>query len=73
MVGPSITKEKRDATNRRLKIGLVLLVGVSGGLVSLQADPTPVQIAAVVGVSLLIGAALTWFVVRTLKEFSPKR
>lgn len=73
MVGPSITKEERDATNRRLKIGLVLLVGVSGGLVSLQADPTPVQIAAAVGASLVIGAALTWFVVRTLKEFSPKR
>lgn len=73
MVGPSITKEKRDATNRRLKVGMVLLVGVSGGLVSLQADPTPAQIAAAVGVSLLIGVALTWFVVRTLKEFSPKR
>ena len=73
MVGPSITKEKRDATNRRLKVGMVLLVGVSGGLVSLQADPTPAQIVAAVGASLLIGAALMLFVVRARKEYSPKR
>lgn len=73
MVGPSITKEERDATNRRLKIGLVLLIGASGGLVSLQADPTPGQIAVTVAVSLVIGAALTWFVVRTLEEYSPRR
>ena len=73
MVGPSITKEERDATNRRLKIGMVLLIGVSGGLVSLQVDPTPLQIVAAVGISLLLGFVLTWFVVRTLREFSPKR
>lgn len=73
MVGPSISKAERDATNRRLKIGMVLLIGLSGGLVSLQVDPTPMQVVAAVAVSLVIGAALTWFVVRTLKEFSPKR
>ncbi|MFC7136868.1 hypothetical protein [Halobaculum litoreum] len=73
MVGPSITKEERDATNRRLKIGLVVLIGISGGLVSLQVDPTPAQFAAAVGVSSVLGFALTWFVVRTLREFSPKR
>ena len=73
MVGPSITKAERDATNRRLKFGLVLLSGASGGLVSLQVDPTPLQVAVAVGVSLLLGFALTWFVVRTLEEFSPKR
>lgn len=73
MVGPSITKAERDATNRRLKLGMVLLIGVSGGLVSLQVDPTPLEVAAAVGVSLLLGFVLTWFVVRTLKEFSPKR
>lgn len=73
MVGPSITEEERKATNTRLKLGLVLLIGASGGLVSLQVDPTPVQIAMAVGASLLVGAALTWFVVRTLREFSPRR
>ncbi|UIO98609.1 hypothetical protein Hbl1158_08560 [Halobaculum sp. CBA1158] len=73
MVGPSITEEERDATNRRLMVGMVLLVGVSGGLVSLQVDPTPAQVAGAVGVSLLVGVALTWFVVRSLREFSPKR
>ncbi|WP_435063828.1 hypothetical protein [Halobaculum sp. EA56] len=73
MVGPSISDEERVATNNRLKIGMVLLVGVSGGLVALQLDPTPAQVAAAVGVSLLVGAVLTWFVVRTLREFSPKR
>jgi lysozyme family protein len=73
MVGPSITKAERDETNRRLKIGMVLLIGASGGLVSLQADPTPAQVAAAIGVSLVIGAALTWFVVRTLREFAPQR
>lgn len=73
MVGPSFTKAERDATNRRLKIGMVLLIGISGGLVSLQVDPTPLQIVAAVAISLLVGFVLTWFVVRTLREFSPKR
>jgi len=73
MVGPSISEEEREATNLRLKAGMVVLIGASGGLVSLQADPTPFQVAVAVGVSLLVGLVLTWFVVRTLEEFSPTR
>ncbi|PSQ07649.1 hypothetical protein BRC97_03070 [Halobacteriales archaeon QS_6_71_20] len=73
MVGPSFSEEEREATTLRLKAGLVLLIGVSGGLVSLQVDPSPLQLVVAVAVSLLVGFVLTWFVVRTLREFSPKR
>jgi lysozyme family protein len=61
MVGPSITDDERRIANRRLQIGFVLLVGVSGGLVALQAGATPVVIAvAVVGCLLLGGLLLLW-------------
>ncbi|MFB6155056.1 MAG: hypothetical protein ABEJ22_04110 [Haloferacaceae archaeon] len=69
MVGPSMTDEERRDANTRLKVGFVLLVGLSGGLVALQAEGTPAQLALGVGGGLLVGLALLWFLVRWSKEF----
>jgi pimeloyl-ACP methyl ester carboxylesterase len=61
MVGPSITDDERRLANRRLQLGFVLLVGVSGGLVALQAGASTPQIGvAVVGGLVLGGVLLLW-------------
>jgi hypothetical protein len=61
MVGPSITDDERQLANRRLQLGFVVLVGVSAGLVALQAGASTLQIgiATVVGFGLG-GALLLW-------------
>ena len=73
MVGPSLTDDERDSANRRLQLGFVLLVGVSGGMVAFEAGGTPVQLAVGVAGGLLIGAALLWFVLRTFDEVRTPR
>ena len=61
MVGPSITDDERRLANRRLQFGFVVLVGVSGGLVALQAGASTPQIGvAVVGGLVLGGVLLLW-------------
>lgn len=69
MVGPSLSDEERDAANLRLKVGFVLLVTASGGLVALQAGGTPVQLLGGVTGGLAVGLALLWFLVRWGREF----
>lgn len=71
MVGPSLTDEDRRVASRRLKVGFVLLVAVSAALVSYQAGASPTQTAVAVGVALLAGVALLWFVLRLLRELQP--
>ena len=48
---------------RRLKIGFVVLVGLSGGMIALQADAAPLIVAASVLSGLVAGAALLWYLV----------
>lgn len=60
MVGP-VSREERSAAMTRLKIGIVLLVGASGGLIALHGGASPpVLVAAIVG-GLVVGALLTWY------------
>jgi hypothetical protein len=73
MVGPSMSDEERAVASRRLRVGFVLLVGLSGGLVSLQAGPTLVQFFAAVLGGLLVGWLLLWFLVRMSREISPEK
>lgn len=73
MVGPSITDEERAAASTRLKVGFVLLVGVSGGLVSLQVEPTPLQFLGAVAGGLLVGALLLAFLVRSTRGLPLRR
>lgn len=53
MVGPLSDDQRRSGT-RRLQAAFVALVGVSAGLISLQADPTALQfIGALLGGTVL--------------------
>ncbi|TQQ83053.1 hypothetical protein EGH24_06370 [Halonotius terrestris] len=69
MVGSSLSDTEKQTANTRLKIGFVLLVAASMTLMALQVDPTPLQLAAVFGIGIGIGALLLWFVLRNLREY----
>ncbi|RJX48868.1 hypothetical protein [Halonotius pteroides] len=69
MVGSSLTDDEKDTANTRLKAGFVLLVAASMGLMALQVDPTPLQLAAVFAVGIVVGVGLLWFVLRNLAEY----
>ena len=71
MVGPSFGDDERDRTARLLKVGFVLLVAASGALVALQAGGDRAVVAATFLGSLVVGAALTWFVARNLARIQP--
>ncbi|MFH5799235.1 hypothetical protein [Haladaptatus sp. CMAA 1911] len=60
MVGP-ISQEERSAAMTRLKIGVVLLVGASGGLIALHGGGGPVVLVAAVVGGLIVGTLLTWY------------
>ncbi|WP_436924143.1 hypothetical protein [Halosimplex amylolyticum] len=64
MVDP-ISDAERSSFNRRVTVGVTLLVGLSGGLVALQMDPTPLQIVGAVAFGLVVGYPLARFVVPT--------
>ncbi|MFC7141956.1 hypothetical protein ACFQMA_19225 [Halosimplex aquaticum] len=64
MVGP-ISDDERSSFNRRVTIGVTLLVGLSAGLVALQVDPTPLQAVGAVALGLVVGYPLARFVVPT--------
>ena len=69
MVGSSLTDDEKDTANTRLKAGFVLLVAASMGLMALQVDPTPLQLAAVFAVGIVVGVGLLWFVLRNFAEY----
>jgi len=54
-----------------LQVGFVLLIGLSGVFVSIQAG-AGLRFALLAGVAgLVVGAVVTWFVVRNLREVMP--
>lgn len=61
MVGP-VSDDERADFYRRVKVGFVVLVGLSAGLISLQGDPSLPVIGAAIAGGLLVGALLTWFI-----------
>lgn len=69
MVEP-ISDEERESSNRRLKIGFAVLVGLSSGLMTLQGDPTARQIVGAAVGGLVLGVILVWFV---FPDGSPSR
>jgi hypothetical protein len=71
MVGSSITPEDRSRAAVLFKVGFTLLVGLSAGLVSVQADASTAFTVAAVTVGTAIGAVLTWFVVRSIRSVQP--
>jgi hypothetical protein len=59
MVGP-VTDEERSSLARKLKIGFVVLVGLSAGLITLQADAGLLMFAIATGIGLAVGVVLVW-------------
>ncbi|AKU08769.1 MULTISPECIES: hypothetical protein [Haloferax] len=70
MVGSSMSDEETRLANNRIKIGFVLLVGVSAGLVAVQAGATLVQSAIALLAGVAVGGVLTWYLGRWAKEFT---
>ncbi|SDF65427.1 hypothetical protein [Halorientalis regularis] len=68
MVGP-VSNDERQSFTRRLKIGFVVLVGVSAGLITLQGDPTPVVLAGAVVGGLFAGTLLVQFAIPSADSF----
>ncbi len=64
MVGP-LSDDQRRSGHRRLQAGFVVLVGVSGGLISLQADPTVLQFLGAVLGGLVLGVLLVAYLYRS--------
>jgi NhaP-type Na+/H+ or K+/H+ antiporter len=69
MVEP-MSREERDAGNRKIKLGFLLLVAVSPPLITLLGDPTLVQLAVATGGGLLLGLLLVWYLGRLASEFT---
>lgn len=61
MVGP-MSPEERQSGMVRLKLGIALLVGISGGLVALQGEASLPIVGAAVVAGTLVGAALAWYI-----------
>ncbi|WP_254837606.1 hypothetical protein [Natronomonas marina] len=70
MTGP-ISDEDRERTMTRLKVGVVLLVGLSAGLITSQGDASLVVVLGAVAAGLLVGAALVWYLFPSVEQLSP--
>jgi len=64
MVGP-ISQGERDVFNRRLQIGVALLVAVSTGMVAVGAGATLPQAAVALLAGVVVGGVIAWYIVPT--------
>jgi hypothetical protein len=65
-----MSEEEREAGNRRIKAGILLIVAVSPPLISLQFDPSPIELLAALGVGVALGLIVVWYLGRLGKEFT---
>lgn len=61
MVGP-VSDDERTRFALKVKLGLIALVALSGGLIAVQSGATLPVIAAAIAGAALAGAPLIWFV-----------
>lgn len=61
MVGP-VGRDDRSSLVRRLKIGFVVVIGASAGLIAIHGDAEALEVGAVTAVGLLFGVLVVWFV-----------
>jgi hypothetical protein len=61
---------ERDAGNRKVKVGFLLLVAVSPPLIAFQWGATPAELLAALGVGVALGALLVWYLGRLAAEFT---
>jgi lysozyme family protein len=64
MVGPSLSDTERSTFARRLRVGFVLLVAVSGASTALQGGAGPAVVVAATVAGALVGAGLLWYLAR---------
>lgn len=69
MVDSTITDEKRRSFRRFLAGGFILLVGVSAGLVAVQAQASTIEIGGATAVGLVLGGALAWYLARIGRQY----
>jgi hypothetical protein len=62
MVGPPSEEEKRGAMSR-LKLGIVVVVGLSAGLITVSGGGSAVQVAVAVVAGLVLGIGLLGYLV----------
>lgn len=62
---PDLEAEKRR-TLRRMKVGLILLLTASAGLIAVFAEAQPLEILAALGGGFVAGVVLQWVVFPTL-------
>jgi len=62
MVGPPSAEDKRDSMNR-LKVSIVVIVGLSAGLITMSGGGSMVEVAVAVVAGSLVGAALLGYLV----------
>lgn len=64
MVESSIGEDERRSLSHRLRVSFVLLVGISGGLVAVQANAGITTILAASLGGTIAGIVLVWYLVR---------
>ena len=69
MVGP-MSDAERDAGNRKVKLGVLLLVAVSPPLIAYQWGATPTELLVALGAGVVLGALLVWYLGRLAAEFT---
>ena len=69
MVEP-MSETERDAGNRRIKAVILLVVAVSPPLISLQFDPSAVELLAALGGGIVLGLIIVWYLARLGREFA---
>jgi hypothetical protein len=69
VVGPSLSDDEQRTANLRLQVGFVVLVSVSGGLVSLQAGGSPSQVGVGLLVGLVVGLLLRYALLWVSRDF----
>lgn len=70
MVDP-ISNDERSRTLRWVKIGTVLLVGLSAGLIAVQSGGSTEAIAGATVGGIVVGAALVWYLFPDIDALAP--
>jgi len=65
-----MSEAERDAGNRRVKLGFLLLVAVSPPLIAFQWGATTIELLAALGAGIVLGALLVWYLGRLAAEFT---
>lgn len=72
MVG-HISSEERAATMWKLEVGFVVVVGLSAGLITLQADVGPLAFLGATAVGSVVGVLLVWLAFPDAEDLEPRR